>query len=94
MKDERLEFQSSKRVDGDHTFDGAVNASLRQFNARRPIEHRAGKAGVIMTVYPQAPGEYFAVVLVGPCANLETLDSALRAAAQETVDGARKLGIK
>jgi hypothetical protein len=94
VADNRLEFQSSKQVSGVGTFDGAVNASLKQFNSHRPIQLRAGKAGVIMTVYPHAPGEYFAVILAGPFANLETLELGLIAAAQETVPGARQLGIE
>jgi hypothetical protein len=90
-----FDFHSSKRMDAkDGSLRGVIDQVLVQFERQRPIMDRLNKATSVAAVWPAGPGEYYAVMLVGPAANLETLDLGLVEAAKTCVPSARKLGIE
>lgn len=90
-----FEFHSSRRFNADEgTLRGVIDKVLLQFERQRSINDRYQKATSVAAVWPAGPGEYYAVVVVGPTANLETLEIGLNEAARTCVPSARQIGIE
>lgn len=90
-----FEFYSAKRHNAKGEGLGGVIDQVRvQFERQRPINDRLNKATSVAAVWPAGEREYYAVILVGPAANLETLEFGMVEAAKSCVPSARKLGIE
>ncbi len=88
-------FHSAKRIDAKTgSLRGVIDQVLGQFERQRPISDRLNKATSVSAVWPVSPGEYYAVMLIGPAANLETLDLGMVETAKACVPSARRLGIE
>jgi len=81
---QNVQFQISKRVDGDGGFHGAVRKALEQFTRESAHNLRRGQATVVATVAIPEEGAYFGIILIGPLGSLENLRDAL---AQTVSDG-------
>ena len=92
-----FEFHDAKTMrlkEGAELLPDMLDKVLKQFSAQVPLNFRRGQATSVGAVCPAGPNEYYAVVLIGPCQNLETIHEALVASAQVAVPNARKIGIE
>ena len=96
-QDSPYQFHSSAKVrlrEGEEALREMLDALLERFQCHAPLNLRIGQATSEMAVFPAGPNEYYAVVLLGPCETLETVDEAIVENAKRLVPEARKLGIK
>jgi hypothetical protein len=71
-----------------------LNQLLEEFYRHAPENLSHGQSTSESAVFPAGPREYYAVVMIGPCENIETVDKAIVATAKEVVPNAKKLGLK
>jgi hypothetical protein len=90
-----FEFNSAKRINAhEGTLRGVIDKIISQFERQRSVNDRYNKATTVAAVWPAGPREYYAVMIVGPAANLETLELGLIEAAKNCVPSARNLGVE
>jgi hypothetical protein len=91
----QFEFHSSRRLDAeDDSLRGVVSQVVDQFERQKTVNDRYRTATTVAAIWPAGPEEYYAVMVVGPAANLQTLELGLIEAAKDCVPSARKIGVE
>ena len=96
MNDAGFEFHASKAkpLSGSEQLRDIVEATVQQFEMKRPINERLGQATTVMTVWPAGENQYYGILILGPSGSLDNLDLAVKTAAEEMVPSMRKIGIE
>jgi hypothetical protein len=96
MNDAGFEFHASKTkpLSGSESLRDIVEAAVKEFEIKRPINERLGQATTVMAVWPAGDNQYYGIVILGPSGSLDNLDLAVKTAAHDMVPSMRKIGIE